>query len=202
MNSIVRKIPNFLTVARMIGTIFMVFYYLYGSYKFDVLWVLFTVLSISDFFDGYISRKFNATSNFGKCLDPISDKLLLLTTLFIVVDAGILHIVFAFLLMAREITISGLREFLALERIELPVSRLAKWKTAIQLVAVGTCFFVKADCILASYQMYLSDFIILYPLTFLIDNIYAFMYVMLYLAIYTSFHTACVYIYKSRKFLM
>lgn len=180
----------------------MVFYYLYGSYKFDVLWVLFTILSISDFFDGYISRKFNATSNFGKCLDPISDKLLLLTTLFIVVDAGILHIVFGFLLMAREITISGLREFLALEKVELPVSRLAKWKTAIQLVAVGTCFFIKADVILSFYSSHLANFTLLYPLTFLINNIEGFMYTMLVLAIYTSFHTAFVYIYNSRKYLM
>lgn len=202
MNGIIKKIPNFLTITRMIGTIFMVFYYLYGSHTFDVLWILFTLFSISDFFDGYISRKFNATSNFGKCLDPISDKLLLLTALFIVVDAKILHIMFAFLLMSREIIISGLREFLALEKIELPVSRLAKWKTALQLIALGMCFFLKADATIMYYNTYFADILIFYPLTLLIQNLEVAMYFTLACAIYTSFHTAIIYIYKSRQYLM
>jgi cardiolipin synthase len=196
------KIPNMLTIGRMIGTIFMVFYYYFATfYKFEMLWFIFFLASVSDYFDGYISRKFNAVSNFGKCLDPISDKLLLITALLILVDAKLINLIIAFILIGREIIISGLREFLSLQNVELPVSRLSKWKTAFQLLGVGMCFFSNAYYITSGYLNHFADFTLLAPLTYVIENIEIATNVILVIAIYTTLHTAFSYICSSAKYL-
>jgi CDP-diacylglycerol--glycerol-3-phosphate 3-phosphatidyltransferase len=101
-----KKVPNLITLSRMVGAAFMVLYYYFGeSYKFEILWIIFSLAGISDFLDGYLSRKWNVTSNLGKCLDPISDKLLLITSLLILVHARVIDLIIAFILMGREIII-------------------------------------------------------------------------------------------------
>ncbi|HYE48387.1 MAG TPA: CDP-diacylglycerol--glycerol-3-phosphate 3-phosphatidyltransferase [Azospirillaceae bacterium] len=101
---------------------------------------LFALAGITDWFDGYLARSLREESVIGKFLDPIADKLLVAAVLFLLVAvdkiAG-LTVLPAVVILLREVMVSGLREYLAGLRISVPVSRLAKWKTAIQMVAIG-----------------------------------------------------------------
>ena len=101
---------------------------------------LFIVASITDFFDGYLARIWNQTSNIGRMLDPIADKLLVASILLLVAaDQTIAgwSIWAAIIILCREILVSGLREYLADLKVSVPVSQLAKWKTTIQMVAIA-----------------------------------------------------------------
>jgi cardiolipin synthase len=101
---------------------------------------VFTVIGLTDWLDGYVARRWGEHTEFGRFLDPIADKLLVATVLLVLVAqeriAGI-WVIAALIILCREILVSGLREFLAGLKVGLPVSRLAKWKTAIQMVALG-----------------------------------------------------------------
>jgi cardiolipin synthase len=105
-----------------------------------VAMVLFGAASVTDWFDGYFARRYAQISRFGRFLDPIADKLLVVAALVMLVADGPLkgvHLLAALIILAREILVSGLREFLAEIRVGLPVSQLAKWKTAIQMTAIA-----------------------------------------------------------------
>jgi cardiolipin synthase len=108
--------------------------------------IFYTVACVTDFFDGYLARARQQQSNFGQILDPIADKLLVGSVLFMLVGidrlSGI-HILPAAVILCREIIVSGLREHLAQLRVSMPVTRLAKWKTGIQMTAIG--FLVVGD---------------------------------------------------------
>ncbi|MCH2546861.1 MAG: CDP-diacylglycerol--glycerol-3-phosphate 3-phosphatidyltransferase [Alphaproteobacteria bacterium] len=132
-----KHIPNLLTYSRIavIPLFIGVFYwdktiapYLAGG--------LFLYASITDFLDGYFARAWQATSSIGRFLDPIADKLLVATALVMLVNEGRADVLPAIAIVCREILVSGLREFLAEIRISVPVSKLAKFKTAAQLVAI------------------------------------------------------------------
>lgn len=101
---------------------------------------LFTAACLTDFFDGYIARSMNQISNFGRFLDPVADKLLVAAVAFMLVADGRINglvVLPALVIMMREILVSGLREYLADLKVRLPVSSLAKWKTVIQMIALG-----------------------------------------------------------------
>jgi cardiolipin synthase len=101
---------------------------------------LFIAAGITDFLDGYLARIWGQQSTFGRMLDPIADKLLVSSCLLMLaVDSTIKGptIWAAIVILCREILVSGLREYLAELRVSVPVTQLAKWKTAMQLVAVG-----------------------------------------------------------------
>ena len=101
---------------------------------------LFVLAGITDYFDGYFARRYHQISRLGRFLDPIADKLLVAAALLMLVDRGPLtgvHVLAALIILAREILVSGLREFLAELRVGLPVSQLAKWKTGTQMVAIA-----------------------------------------------------------------
>ena len=135
------SLPNLLTYGRILATpLVALCLYL------DPLWlrwvglIVFIAAAVSDFFDGYLARRWAQQSAIGRMLDPIADKLLVGATLLMLVahgDIGGLSLWAALIILSREILVSGLREFLAELRVSLPVTRLAKWKTAAQLVAVG-----------------------------------------------------------------
>jgi cardiolipin synthase (CMP-forming) len=95
---------------------------------------------VTDWFDGYFARRYHQISRFGRFLDPIADKLLVAAALVMLVEhhrlEGI-HVLAALIILAREILVSGLREFLAELRVSVPVSHLAKWKTGSQMVAIA-----------------------------------------------------------------
>jgi CDP-diacylglycerol--glycerol-3-phosphate 3-phosphatidyltransferase len=111
---------------------------------------VFCIAGASDALDGLAARRFNAGSDFGRMLDPIADKILVAIALMMLVAEGtigqfvltpglqsLLRLVPALIILAREILVSGLREFLAGANVSVPVTRLAKFKTAIQMVAIG-----------------------------------------------------------------
>ena len=100
---------------------------------------LFMLASITDYFDGYLARSLKVQSNFGKCLDPIADKLLVSVSLIMLVnfsEQNTIILIPSIIIICREIMVSGLREFLATLNVGVPVTRLAKWKTAIQMMAI------------------------------------------------------------------
>ena len=104
---------------------------------------VYTAAAITDFFDGYLARAWHQQSPIGRMLDPIADKLLVAATLLVLVSDRTLAgwtIWAAIIILSREILVSGLREYLAELKVRLPVSSIAKWKTAAQLFALG--FFI------------------------------------------------------------
>ena len=103
-------------------------------------WVFFSMAGITDFLDGYMARRDNEVSAIGQFLDPIADKLLVAAVILMLVfngQIGGISILPAIVILMREVAVSGLREFLAGLRVSVPVSALAKWKTTIQLFALG-----------------------------------------------------------------
>ena len=106
----------------------------------------YTIASITDFLDGYLARKMKTESALGQFLDPIADKIFIASLLLVIVGFDRLDGIWmipAILIFMREFLVSGLREFLAPQNIQLPVSKLAKWKTTFQMIALG--FLVVGD---------------------------------------------------------
>ena len=136
-----KKIPNILTIGRIIIVPFFVLaFYLPGFYGDLTACVLFVIASFTDFLDGMLARLMGEESKLGELLDPIADKIIVATALILLVmDGTIRHyeVVAAIIILTREILISGLREFLAKGQIKLPVSNLAKLKTFLQMVAIA-----------------------------------------------------------------
>ncbi len=137
------NLPNALTVARIaaVPLLIAVFYLPASASNWAALGV-FVAASVTDWLDGWLARRWNQGSDFGKVLDPIADKLLVAAALFMLAAfdrLSIPSIVAAIAILGREILVSGLREFLA-GRATLPVTALAKWKTAAQMVAI--CFLM------------------------------------------------------------
>ena len=134
-------IPNIITFIR-IFLIPIILYLLFSENPNIVLiaGLLFIVSSISDYFDGYLARTLNQSSKLGTLLDPIADKLLIASVIVVLVDTGVIsniHVVPAIIILLREIAISGLREFLAKLNTDMPVSKLAKYKTTFQMVSLS-----------------------------------------------------------------
>tara|TARA_Y100001954_G_scaffold167220_1_gene177473 strand:- start:67 stop:642 length:576 start_codon:yes stop_codon:yes gene_type:complete len=135
------NVPNLLTVSRIFVIVPLIaLLYAEGHVLRWIALGLFTVACITDFFDGYIARSMNQISNFGRFLDPVADKLLVVAVaLMLVADDRIdgFVVLAALVILMREILVSGLREYLAELKVRLPVSSLAKWKTVIQMIALG-----------------------------------------------------------------
>jgi cardiolipin synthase (CMP-forming) len=132
-----KHLPNILTVLRIILIpILISSFFLEGIISNWIAASLFILASITDYFDGYFARLLSAHSNFGKVLDPIADKLLVATVIIMLVHFGnrdLFITIPGIIILFREIFVSGLREFLAGINVSLPVSNLAKWKTAVQM---------------------------------------------------------------------
>ena len=136
-----KKIPNILTIGRIIIVPFFVLaFYLPGFYGDLTACVLFVIASFSDFLDGMLARMMGEESKLGELLDPIADKIIVATALILLVMSGTIRhyeVIAAIIILTREILISGLREFLARGQIKLPVTNLAKLKTFLQMVAIA-----------------------------------------------------------------
>ena len=136
-----KKIPNILTIGRIIIVPFFVLaFYLPGFYGDLTACVLFVIASFTDFLDGMLARMMGEESKLGELLDPIADKIIVATALILLVmSVTIKHyeVIAAIIILTREILISGLREFLARGQIKLPVTNLAKLKTFLQMVAIA-----------------------------------------------------------------
>ena len=141
------NLPNMLTYARIVAVpMVVVCFFLEGHLKSSdfARWLalaIFLAASITDYFDGYLARAWQQTSNIGRMLDPIADKLLVSTCLLLLAadEDGIAgwSLWAAIIILCREILVSGLREYLAALKVSVPVTQLAKWKTTIQMVAIA-----------------------------------------------------------------
>jgi cardiolipin synthase len=134
-------LPNILTMSRIaVIPLVVAAFYLPQPYAAWFSCGLFALACVTDWLDGHFARRWSQFSAFGRFLDPIADKLLVSITLMMLVAFDRLNLpelLPALIILAREILVSGLREFLADLRVGLPVSRLAKWKTGIQMLAIG-----------------------------------------------------------------
>lgn len=140
------NIPNLLTLGRIL-TLPLLLWMIYQNNSDWAIWafVLYTLSSITDFFDGYLARKLNQTSAFGTFIDPIADKIFVLGVLLVLVDLETLNglwLIAVLIIVIRELLVSGLREFLGPYNVKLPVTQLAKWKTTIQMVALAALILV------------------------------------------------------------
>jgi CDP-diacylglycerol--glycerol-3-phosphate 3-phosphatidyltransferase len=140
-------LPNILTLSRILAVPILVFL-LWRPTPVDYLvtFVLYTIVGITDYFDGYLARAQARISRLGQFLDPIADKIMVAAVLMMLISSRKanpvpeidgLHIIAALVILLREIIVSGLREFLGPLNVSMPVSRLAKWKTTFQLVSLG-----------------------------------------------------------------
>ena len=134
-------LPNILTFFRIISAPILVVILMSTEFKMVLAGLaIFIISSLTDFLDGYLARSFNQSSKLGKILDPIADKLLVAAVILILTSKGVIKdwdTIPALIILLREITVSGLREYLAGIKISIPVSRIAKAKTFLQLSALG-----------------------------------------------------------------
>jgi len=140
------SLPNLLTYTRIAAVPAVVACMYWSDILQGGLWLrwvaltLFIAAGITDFLDGYLARSWGQQSNFGRMLDPIADKLLVASCLLMLAANATIRgwsLWAAIVILCREILVSGLREYLAELRVSVPVTRLAKWKTTAQLVAIG-----------------------------------------------------------------
>src|SRR6201996_4921871 len=144
-------VPNAITILRiLLVPVFAVAFVMPGDGARIVAFLVFVVAGVSDWLDGFAARKLKAGSDFGRMLDPIADKVLVAVALMMLVAEGgisqfnlttglhsLLRLVPALIILSREILVSGLREFLAGTRVSVPVTAIAKFKTAVQMIAIG-----------------------------------------------------------------
>lgn len=141
------SLPNLLTLSRIaVIPALVALFYVEGDAARWIACVLFVIAAVTDYLDGLFARRRSQISAFGRFLDPIADKLLVSAVILMLVAtdriAGLV-VLPALIILCREVLVSGLREFLAGLNVGLPVSRLAKWKTMLQMVALG--FLIVGD---------------------------------------------------------
>ena len=142
------SLPNLLTLSRIFAVPILVFLLWRPSpIDYAITFVLYCIVGITDYFDGYLARAQGRISRLGQFLDPIADKIMVAAVIVMLLASRRangeppiiqdLHVIPALIILLREIIVSGLREFLAEVRVGVPVSALAKWKTTLQLVSLG-----------------------------------------------------------------
>ena len=148
-------LPNILTVGRLIAApaLPLAFVLLLRPWSDLLAFVLFVGAAVTDWFDGYLARKWKEVSRFGAMLDPIADKAMVIIATAMLIglfDLDALVMVPAAVILFREVFVSGLREFLGQEASGLQVTNLAKWKTTVQMVAISVLLIHGAFAVLAS----------------------------------------------------
>src|SRR5574338_503035 len=142
------SLPNLLTLSRILAVPILVFLlWRPAPIDYAITFVLYCIVGMTDYLDGYLARAHGQISRLGQFLDPIADKIMVAAVLVMLMASRKadgnppvlqdVNIIPALIILLREIIVSGLREFLAELRVGMPVSQLAKWKTTIQLVALG-----------------------------------------------------------------
>lgn len=138
-----RNLPNMITILRVLAApvIAVMLWQPESQLLTLITTVLFILAAASDWLDGWLARRMQITSPFGKMLDPIADKLLVAACILALASGredGFWFLLPALMILMREFLVAGLREFLADKDVSVPVTLMAKWKTTIQLVAIGT----------------------------------------------------------------
>jgi CDP-diacylglycerol--glycerol-3-phosphate 3-phosphatidyltransferase len=147
-------LPNLLTLSRIFAVPILVYLLWKPSwYDYAITFGLYCIVGITDYFDGYLARAQGTVSRLGIFLDPIADKIMVAAVIVMLVSSRAssgeplvhgFHIIPALVILLREIIVSGLREFLAGLQVSIPVSQLAKWKTTLQLIALGALILAGA----------------------------------------------------------
>ncbi|WP_394269391.1 CDP-diacylglycerol--glycerol-3-phosphate 3-phosphatidyltransferase [Qipengyuania sp.] len=141
------SLPNILTLSRIVAIPLLAFLLWWPGWEAGYLaaFVLYCLMGITDYFDGYFARTSGTVSKLGIFLDPIADKIMVAAVILVLAAQGVLrgpyvgdaHVIAGLIILMREIAVSGLREFLGPLQVSVPVSRLAKWKTTFQMIALG-----------------------------------------------------------------
>jgi len=142
-------LPNILTLSRIVTVPLLAAFLWWPEWRtgYAVAFAIYCLMGITDYFDGYLARAQGTVSKLGVFLDPIADKIMIAAVILMLVGKGVVadyHLIAALIILLREITVSGLREFLAQLQVSVPVSQLAKWKTTLQLVAFGALILGQA----------------------------------------------------------
>lgn len=141
------NLPNILTLSRiaMIPLLAALLWWPGWEAGYLAAFVLYCLMGFTDYFDGYLARTSGTVSKLGIFLDPIADKIMVVSVILVLTAMGVLrgpfvgdmHVIAGMIIVMREIAVSGLREFLGPLQVSIPVSKLAKWKTTFQLVSLG-----------------------------------------------------------------
>ncbi len=141
-------LPNLLTLSRIVAVPFLVaLLWVPDATRYAFAFALYALIGITDYFDGWLARKMDSASKLGAFLDPIADKILVAAVLLMLCAVQVIagwHLIAALIILLREIMVSGLREYLAGSQVSVPVSRLAKWKTTFQMMALGALILAVA----------------------------------------------------------
>ena len=179
------KIPNILTIGRIILVpIFIGTYYLPGAMGDWIPFFIFVLASFTDFLDGLLARLYKEESKLGELLDPVADKIVVASALILLVMDNTIEgyeVIAAIIIMIREIIISGLREFLAKAQITIPVTKLAKYKTFIQMFSIAILLTGESGNRLMSFDDY---------------NAHSIGIVLLWLAAFLTIYTGYDYVRK------
>jgi CDP-diacylglycerol--glycerol-3-phosphate 3-phosphatidyltransferase/cardiolipin synthase len=148
------SLPNLLTLSRIVAIPLLAFLLWWPGWElgFGLAFVLYCLMGITDYFDGYLARSSGAVSKLGIFLDPIADKIMVAAVILVLAAQGVLrgpyvgdmHVIAGLIILVREIAVSGLREFLGGLQVSVPVSHLAKWKTTFQLISLGALILGRA----------------------------------------------------------
>lgn len=141
------NLPNILTVARILLIVLLIpCFYLQTELTHLLAFIIFVVACLTDYLDGYLARTLKQTTKFGQLFDPIADKMLIATTLLLMAGFHFFSefaLIPAIVILCREIFVSGLREFVGTKKVTLAVTKLAKYKTAFQMISI--CLLLMAD---------------------------------------------------------
>mgnify|MGYP001227613288 FL=1 len=145
------NLPNILTLSRIMAIPLLAWFLWWPGWEMGYLiaFALYCLMGITDYFDGYLARTSGTVSKLGIFLDPIADKIMVAAVILVLAAQGVLngpyvgdmHVVAGLIILMREIAVSGLREFLGGIQVSVPVTRLAKWKTTLQMIALGLLIF-------------------------------------------------------------
>lgn len=134
-----KQLPNWLTYSRMFLSVPIVYFLMFEDI--DSRWtaaLLFMLGSVTDYFDGYFARRFNVVSTLGKLMDPIGDKVIVTSTLIMLVHVDKISPILVILLLCRDLLIGGIRSAAAADNVIIAAKSFGKWKTALQMVCIPT----------------------------------------------------------------
>jgi len=147
-------LPNLLTLSRIVTVPVLVWLLWWPEWQtgYGLGFAVYSLMGITDYFDGYLARAQGAVSKLGIFLDPIADKIMVAAVILVLTAKGVLtgpyvgelHVIAGLIILLREIAVSGLREFLGGIQVSIPVSKLAKWKTTFQIICLGALILGKA----------------------------------------------------------
>ncbi|WP_109809539.1 CDP-diacylglycerol--glycerol-3-phosphate 3-phosphatidyltransferase [Sphingosinithalassobacter portus] len=142
-------LPNLLTLSRIFTVPLLIFFLWWPEWRlgYAIAFGVYALIAVTDFLDGYLARAQGLVSRLGAFLDPIADKIMVASVIVLLTAKGVIHdwhVIAGLIILMREIMVSGLREFLAQLQVSMPVSKLAKWKTTLQLMALGALILVPA----------------------------------------------------------